>query len=100
MHKLHLPVVGKYGCTFSRIFHVTVWSALVSYSFQMCSLSDVADDLCLSLKLDVCWLYHVLNSFSVICLPSLCWSVRRWLDRGLLFGGICLAVGTMSCFCY
>ena len=66
MHNLHLPVVGEYGCAFSRIFHVTVWSALFSFSFQMCSLSDVADDLWLSLKLDVCWLYRVLNSFSVI----------------------------------
>ena len=36
------------------------------FSFQMCSLSDVADDFWLSLKLDVCWLYRVLNSFSVI----------------------------------
>ena len=33
------------------------------------------------------------------CLPSLCWSVWRWLGRRLLFGGICLAMGTMSCFC-
>ena len=66
MHKLHLPVVGEYGCAFSRIFHVTVWPALLSFSFQECSLSDVADDLWLSLKLDVCWLYLVLNSFSVI----------------------------------
>ena len=32
----------------------------------MCSFSDVVDDLCVSLKLDVCWLYRVLNSFSVI----------------------------------
>ena len=66
MHKLHLPVVGKYGCAFPRIFHVPMWSALLSFSFQMCSLSDVADDLCLSLKLDVCWLYRVKNSFFVI----------------------------------
>ena len=51
---------------FSRIFHVTVWSVWFSFSFQMCSLSDVADDLWLSLKLDVCWSYRVLNSFSVI----------------------------------
>ena len=29
-------------------------------------ISDVANDLCLSLKLDVCQLYRVLNSFSVI----------------------------------
>ena len=28
MRKLHLPVV--YGCTFSRIFQVTVWSVLFS----------------------------------------------------------------------
>ena len=44
------------------------------FSFQkMCSLSDVADDSCLILKLDVCWLYRVLNSFSVIpmYMPSL-----------------------------
>ena len=66
MHKLHLPVIGVYGCAFSRIFHVTVWSVLFSFSFQMCSLSDVVDDFWLSLKLDVCWLYRVLNSFSVI----------------------------------
>ena len=46
MHKLHLPVVGEYGCVFSRIFQVTKWSALLSFSFQMCSLSDGADDLC------------------------------------------------------
>ena len=51
MHKLYLPVVGVYGCAFSRIFHVTVWSVLFSFSFQMCSLSDVADDLWLSLTL-------------------------------------------------
>ena len=51
MDKLHLPVVGEYGCAFSRIFHVTVWSVLLSFSFQMCSLSDVADDLRLSLTL-------------------------------------------------
>ena len=66
MHKLHLLVVGEYGCAFSRIFYVTVWSALLSFSFQICSLSDVADDLWLSLKLAVFWLYRVLNSFSVI----------------------------------
>ena len=66
MHKLHLPVIGVYGCAFSRTFHVTVWYVLFSFSFQMCSLSDVVDDLWLSLKLDVCWLYRVLNSFSVI----------------------------------
>ena len=56
--------VGEYGCAFSRIFHVTKWCALLSFSFQMCSLIDVADDLYLSLKLDVCWLYRVLISFS------------------------------------
>ena len=28
--------------------------------------NDVADDLCLSVKLDVCWLYRVLDAFSVI----------------------------------
>ena len=32
----------------------------------MCSLSDMADDLWLSLNLDECWLYRVLNSFLVI----------------------------------
>ena len=45
VHKLHLPVVGEYGCAFSRIYHVTVWSAFLSFSFQMCSFSDVANDL-------------------------------------------------------
>ena len=66
VYKLHLPVVGRYSCAFSRTFHVAMWSAVLSFSFQMRSLSDVADDFCLSLNLDVCWLYRVLNSFSVI----------------------------------
>ena len=60
VHKLHLSVVGEYGCAFSRIFHVTLWSALLSFSFQMWSLSDVGDSLSLSLKLDLCW-YIVLG---------------------------------------
>ena len=38
---------------FSGISHVTIRSALLSFSFQMCSFSNVADDLCLSPKLDV-----------------------------------------------
>ena len=57
MHKLHLSVVGEFGCAFSRIFHITTLSVLLSFSFQMCSISDVADDLWLSLKLDVCWIH-------------------------------------------
>ena len=31
----HLPVFREYDCAFSRIFHVTKWSALPSLSFQM-----------------------------------------------------------------
>ena len=42
----------------TRIFHDAMWSALLSFSFEMCSLSDVADDLWLSLKLDMWWLYR------------------------------------------
>ena len=49
VHKLHLSLVGEYGCAFSRITHVSMRSVLLSVSFQMCSLSNVADDLCLSL---------------------------------------------------
>ena len=66
VHKLHLPVVGEYICAFSKIFHITMWFALLSFSFQMCSLCDVADDLCLSLKRDVCWLYRVLNFKEIV----------------------------------
>ena len=51
---------------YSRIFNVAVWSSLLSLSFHKYLLSDVPDDLFVRLKLDVCWLYRVLNSFSVI----------------------------------
>ena len=55
---LHLPVVGEYGCAFSTTFHVTVWSVLLSFSFQMCSLSSRLSFNCMTFSPSVGYQFH------------------------------------------
>ena len=43
-------LLSSMAALFTRIFDVTEWSVLLSFNFQMCSFSDVDDDLWLSLK--------------------------------------------------
>ena len=51
----------------------------------MCSLSDVAHDLWLSLKLDVCWFYRVFNSVtSVFSLSTQKESIKVKLEEDAL----------------
>ena len=64
--RLHRLVFGEYGLAFSTMLHVMVYLRLAFFNSHMCSLKDVADCLCCSRKLELCWLYLVLNWFSVI----------------------------------
>ena len=74
MHRLHLFGAAEYGCTLSITSHDKWYSVFDSFSFHTNSLKVVAVFfggffvcfLWLSQKLDVCWLYLVLKSFSVI----------------------------------
>ena len=90
MHKLHLPVAGEHGCAFWRIFNFTMWSALHFLVTKMCLISDVANDLCLSLMLDVCRLYRVFNSFSVIHMYYVFLHCVGLWDGGLVGDTFCL----------
>ena len=83
-HRLHLFVAAEYGCALSIISHDKWYSVFDSLSFHMNSLKTVAF-LWLSLKLGVCWLYVVLNLFSVIPMEVSCY-----------FGGFCSTVALFT----
>ena len=63
-HNWQVPPLVK-GSSFFNTSQLMVWLIFLSFNCQMCSLKVVAVRLCGSLNDDVCWLYRVLNWFSV-----------------------------------